>query len=100
MVLMADDSLPDYKALWKQAEEAQRHTKASLTKRTERLGPQRLQNWADCLHSQQQLYNSVRKFLHASEDDAPRLFSSVHTLKSLRRIACSQPHEVKRFGVL
>ncbi|KAK9311345.1 hypothetical protein V1524DRAFT_419076 [Lipomyces starkeyi] len=109
---MADDSLPDYKALWKQetelrrqAEEARRQaeegtrqvgdkslsTKGSLTKPTGRLCPQRLRNWADCLDSQQELYNSVRKFLHASEEDAPRLFLSVHSLEDLRRNHCSQP---------
>ncbi|KAK9241777.1 hypothetical protein V1506DRAFT_549683 [Lipomyces tetrasporus] len=117
MVLMADDSLPDYKALWEQAEESIRHTtfeqfirachnllslqvevgdkslstKGSLTKPTGRLCPQRLRNWADCLDSQQQLYNSVRKFLHASEEDAPRLFSSVHSLENLGRNHCSRP---------
>ncbi|KAK9358014.1 hypothetical protein V1504DRAFT_365678, partial [Lipomyces starkeyi] len=138
IVLMAEDSLPDYKALWiqeielrrqadearRQADEARRHveegtrrttfeefirachnllslqvevgdkafsTKGSLTKRTGRLCPQRLRNWADCLDSQQQLYNSVRKFLHASEEDAPRLFSSVHSLEDLRRNHCSRP---------
>ncbi|KAK9311311.1 hypothetical protein V1524DRAFT_387905, partial [Lipomyces starkeyi] len=152
MALMADDSLPDYKALWeqetesrrqaeesrrqaeesrrqaeearrqeselrRQAEEGIRHTtfeefirachnllslqvevgdkslstKGSLTKPTGRLCPQRLRNWADCLDSQQQLYNSVRKFLHASEEDAPRLFSSVHLLENLGRNHCSRP---------
>ncbi|ODQ68758.1 hypothetical protein LIPSTDRAFT_60119, partial [Lipomyces starkeyi NRRL Y-11557] len=128
---MADDSLPDYKALWRQAEEARRQaeearrqaeegtrrttfeefirachnllslqvevgdkylsTKGSLTKPTGRLCPQRLRNWADCLDSQQQLYNSVRNFLHAPEVDAPRLFSSVHSLEDLRRNHCSRP---------
>ncbi|KAK9372043.1 uncharacterized protein V1513DRAFT_281028, partial [Lipomyces chichibuensis] len=127
MVLMADDSLPDYKALWtlwkqeselrRQAEEGNRRTtfeeyirachnflflqlkvgdkalstKGTLTKPTGRLCSQRLRNWADCLDSQQQLYNSVRKFLHASEEDAPRLFSSVHLLEDLGRENCSQP---------
>ncbi|KAK9492622.1 hypothetical protein V1508DRAFT_323938, partial [Lipomyces doorenjongii] len=124
MVLMAEDSLPDYKALWEQADEARRQaeertrsttfeefirachnllslpvevgdkalsTKGPLTSPTGRLCPQRLRIWADCQERQQQLYNMVRKFLHASEEDAPRLFSSVHLLEGIRRNYCSQP---------
>ncbi|KAK9372754.1 uncharacterized protein V1513DRAFT_473576 [Lipomyces chichibuensis] len=47
--------------------------------------------YKNCLDSQQQIYNSVRKFLHASEEDAPRLVSSVHLLEELGRKYCSQP---------
>ncbi|KAJ8098421.1 hypothetical protein POJ06DRAFT_303098 [Lipomyces tetrasporus] len=102
---MADDSLPDYepfgnrkqscgdrlmrrgdrlrKAAGVEVGENALSTKGSLTKRTGRLCPRRLRNWADCLDSQQQLYNSIRKFLHASEEDAPRLFSSPAATKCL-----------------
>ncbi|KAK9427246.1 hypothetical protein V1505DRAFT_57402 [Lipomyces doorenjongii] len=124
MASIADDSLPDYKALWKQAEEWRRQaeegprcttfeefirachnlfslqvevgdkylsTKESLIKPAGRLCPQRLRNWADFLDSQQQLYNSVRKFLHASEEDAPRLFSYVQLLEDFRRCHLNRP---------
>ncbi|KAK9335493.1 hypothetical protein V1521DRAFT_449686 [Lipomyces starkeyi] len=42
----------------------------------------------DCRESQQQVYNSVRNFLHASEKDAPRLFSPVIELEGIGRRLC------------
>ncbi|KAJ8101324.1 hypothetical protein POJ06DRAFT_267480 [Lipomyces tetrasporus] len=117
MVLITDDSLPDYKALWKQetelrrqAEEARRQARHTTFEEFIRachnllslqleVGDKSLSmkvsltkpHWENCLDSQQQLYNSVRKFLLASEEDAPRLFSSDRSLEDVRRIHCSQP---------
>ncbi|KAK9384366.1 hypothetical protein V1515DRAFT_618117 [Lipomyces mesembrius] len=71
-------------------------TKGSLTKPTGRLCPQRLRNWADCLDSQQQLYNSVRKFLHASEEDAPRLFLS-YNVRDVTAELCKIPDAREEF---
>ncbi|KAK9249003.1 hypothetical protein V1506DRAFT_526681 [Lipomyces tetrasporus] len=132
MVSMTDDSLPDYKALWKQetelrrqAEEARRQarhttfeefirachnllslqlevgdkslsTKGSLTKPHWETLSSAASKLGRLLDSQQQLYTPVRKFLLASEEDAPRLFSSVHSLEDLRRIHCSQPLRIEK----
>ncbi|KAK9327494.1 hypothetical protein V1520DRAFT_357875 [Lipomyces starkeyi] len=65
-----------------------RSTKRSLKKPTGKLCPTRLRLWADCRESQQQVYNSVRNFLHASEKDAPRLFSPVIELEGIGRRLC------------
>ncbi|KAK9364330.1 hypothetical protein V1509DRAFT_636732, partial [Lipomyces kononenkoae] len=66
-------------------------TKGSLTKPNGRLCPKKFRIWTDCLDSQQQVYNSVRRFLKASEEDAPRLFSSVDSLEYEGRKHCSKP---------
>ncbi|KAK9311091.1 hypothetical protein V1524DRAFT_443604 [Lipomyces starkeyi] len=85
MVLMADDSLPDYKALWKQETELRRQEteQAEESRRQAEEGTRRttFEEFIRACHNflslqVEQLYNSVRKFLHASEEDAPRLFSS------------------------
>ncbi|KAK9236709.1 hypothetical protein V1525DRAFT_195030 [Lipomyces kononenkoae] len=60
-------------------------TKGPVTDPTGRLCPTRLRLWADCLDTQQQLYNSVRKFLHASAENAPRLFPSLLELEGQQR---------------
>ncbi|KAK9481486.1 hypothetical protein V1527DRAFT_504039 [Lipomyces starkeyi] len=60
-------------------------TKGSLKKPAGKFCPTRLRLWADCGDSQEQLYNSVRNFLHASAEDAPRLFPPVIELEGIGR---------------
>ncbi|KAK9245763.1 hypothetical protein V1506DRAFT_521583 [Lipomyces tetrasporus] len=66
-------------------EDPTRCTKGSVPKPAGKLCPTRLRLWEDCGDSQQQLYNSVRNFLHASEEGAPRLFSPVIGLEEIGR---------------
>ncbi|KAK9368215.1 hypothetical protein V1509DRAFT_624596 [Lipomyces kononenkoae] len=66
-------------------EDPTRSTKGSLKMPTGKYCPTRLRLWADCAETQQQLYNSVRNFLHTSSEDAPRLFSPVIELEGIGR---------------
>ncbi|KAK9263142.1 hypothetical protein V1519DRAFT_441083 [Lipomyces tetrasporus] len=66
-------------------EDPTRCTKGSVPKPAGKLCPTRLCLWEDCGDSQQQLYNSVRNFLHASEEGAPRLFAPVIGLEEIGR---------------
>ncbi|KAK9234555.1 hypothetical protein V1525DRAFT_452607 [Lipomyces kononenkoae] len=68
-----------------------RSTKGTLKKPTGKLCPTLLRPWSDYPDIQQEIYDSVLHFLHPSDKDAPRLFSSVDALEDRGKTLCSEP---------
>ncbi|KAK9366303.1 hypothetical protein V1509DRAFT_583526 [Lipomyces kononenkoae] len=66
-------------------------TQGTLQNPSGKRCPTLLRPWSDFPDIQQEIYDSVLYFLHPSDRDAPRLFSSVDTLENCGKKWCSEP---------
>ncbi|OJD09608.1 hypothetical protein ACJ73_10188 [Blastomyces percursus] len=109
---MADNSSPDYEALYRKAEAERRQveereaeekvgtpsrsTKGSIPPSTGKYCPTSLRFWSSCPVQLQEIYDSVSPYLQPAGKDAPRPVSSLLVLEDLGRRYSSRKLQSER----